>query len=265
MKGVVLGQYYPGDSLIHSLDPRVKIVSTFVFIISLFVVDNVPGYAVTALFLVSAVALSKVPVARLIKGLSGILVLMVFTAVFNLFLTPGEVVFSFYSLQITREGIIVTVKMLVRLVFLIMGSSLMTYTTTPSALADALESLMKPLKVVKVPVHEISMMISIALRFIPILAEEADIIIKAQKARCADFDTGSVIKRAKAMIPVLVPLFVSAFRRANDLAVAMEARCYRGGDNRTRMRPLTYCARDYRAYAVDAALLLGCILTRVIL
>ena len=265
MKSIVLGQYYPADSLLHRLDPRVKLVSTFVYIISLFIVKDLPGYICVTVYLLAAVILSKVPPVKMLRGLSGIIFLMLITVIVNLFTIPGTPLLSFHGLHITVEGVYSAVRMMLRLVYLITGSSVMTFTTTPSALSDGLESLMKPLKIFRVPVHDIAMMISIALRFIPILSEETDIIIKAQKARCADFDSGNMVKRAKAFIPVLVPLFVSAFRRAHDLATAMEARCYRGGDTRTRMKPLLYSGRDYLVYAADLALVTLCIMTRVML
>lgn len=248
LKDITLGQYYRTESLLHRLDPRVKIVATFAFIISLFLVKNFIGYLIAGLFLLLCIRLSNVPVKFIFRGMKAIFFLLILTMVFNLFLTPGIVVFSFWKLQITKEGIKLALMMGIRLVFLITGSSLMTLTTTPNNLTDGLEKLLGPLKKIRVPVHEISMMMSIALRFIPILMEETDKIMKAQMARCADFESGSVINRAKNLIPLLVPLFISAFRRANDLAMAMEARCYRGGDGRTKMKPLIYQKRDFIAY-----------------
>ena len=205
------------------------------------------------------IRLSKVPFKFMIRGMKSILFLLIFAAVFNLFLTPGEVVFSFWKLKITREGIRFAAFMAVRLVFLIMGSSIMTLTTTPNNLTDGLEKLLGPLKVLKVPVHEIAMMMSIALRFIPILLEETDKIMKAQIARGADFESGNLIRKAKSLVPLLVPLFISAFRRANDLAMAMEARCYRGGEHRTKMKPLIYRKADALAYGTVACYLVICI------
>lgn len=250
IKDITLGQYYQTDSVIHRLDPRVKLVATFGFIISLFVADNLAGYVVAALFLVLVIRLSRVPVKFMVRGMKAIVFLLVFAAVFNLFLTPGEVLVSFWKLKITKEGVKIASLMAARLCFLIMGSSVMTLTTTPNQLTDALEKLLGPLKRIRVPVHEIAMMMSIALRFIPILLEETDKIMKAQIARGADFESGNLIKKAKSLVPLLVPLFISAFRRANDLAMAMEARCYRGGDGRTKMKPLVYRKRDYAAYGV---------------
>ncbi|MBE5831643.1 MAG: energy-coupling factor transporter transmembrane protein EcfT [Butyrivibrio sp.] len=250
LRDITLGQYYRADSVLHRLDPRVKLVATFMFIISLFIVKNFVGYILAALFLVTGIALSKVPPKFIFRGMKTIFFLLLITMIFNLFLTPGKELVSFWKITITYEGIKMAVMMAIRLIFLITGSSLMTLTTTPNNLTDGLERLLRPLKVVRVPVHEISMMMSIALRFIPILMEETDKIMKAQMARGADFESGSIINRAKSLVPLLVPLFISAFRRANDLAMAMEARCYRGGDGRTKMKPLIYQKRDRIAYLV---------------
>ncbi len=250
LRDITLGQYYRTESVIHRLDPRVKIVGTFAFIISLFLVKNFIGYALAGLFLVICIKLSNVPPKFIFRGMRAIFFLLLITMVFNLFLTPGEVLLSFWKFRITKEGIKLAAMMGIRLVFLITGSSLMTLTTTPNNLTDGLEDLLNPLKKIRVPVHEISMMMSIALRFIPILMEETDKIMKAQMARGADFESGSIINRAKSLIPLLVPLFISAFRRANDLAMAMEARCYRGGEGRTKMKPLIYKRRDAIGYLV---------------
>jgi energy-coupling factor transport system permease protein len=259
LKDITLGQYYQTESCIHRLDPRVKLVTTLCYIISLFLVDNAAGYVLAGLFLLMIIRLSNVPVKFMARGMKSIVFLLLMAVVFNLFLTQGTVVFSVWKLTVTKEGIALASMMAVRLVFLIMGSSVMTLTTTPNHLTDGLESLMKPLKVVKVPVHEIAMMMSIALRFIPILLEETDKIMKAQIARGADFESGNLIRKAKSMIPLLVPLFISAFRRANDLATAMEARCYRGGDHRTKMNPLIYQKRDFLAYSTVCIYLLLCV------
>ena len=250
IRDITLGQYYQTDSVIHRLDPRVKLVATIAFLCSLFVVKNFIGYLIAAIFLGCMIKLSHVPFRYMIKGMRAIAFLLLLTFVFNLFLTPGEVVWSAWKLQITKEGISLAVKMAIRLTFLIIGSSVMTLTTTPNNLTDGMEKLMKPLRIFKVPVHEVAMMMSIALRFIPILLEETDKIMKAQMARGADFDTGNLIKKAKNLVPLLVPLFISAFRRANDLAMAMEARCYHGGEGRTKMKPLVYKTRDRLAYLV---------------
>jgi len=250
LRDITIGQYYQTDSVIHRLDPRVKLIATIVFIISLFLVNNVWGYLIAALFLAGCIKLSNVPFKFMVKGMRAIVFLLLLTVVFNMFLTPGEPLIQIWKLTITKEGLKLAIMMAVRLTFLIIGSSVMTLTTTPNNLTDGMESLMKPLEKIKVPVHEIAMMMSIALRFIPILLEETDKIMKAQIARGADFESGNVINKAKAMVPLLVPLFVSAFRRANDLAMAMEARCYRGGEHRTKMKPLVHKKRDFISYGV---------------
>ena len=250
LRDITLGQYYQTDSVIHRLDPRVKLAGTVFFIISLFCFNKGWGYIAAAIFLFIVIKLSKVPFKFMIKGMRSILFLLMITVVFNLFLTPGEVVFTLWKLQITKEGIKVAVFMVIRLAMLLIGSSVMTLTTTPNNLTDGMEKAMSPLKLLRLPVHEIAMMMSIALRFIPILMEETDKIMKAQLARGADFESGNIFKKAKAMVPLLVPLFISAFRRANDLAMAMEARCYRGGNGRTKMKPLVYKKRDAIAYLV---------------
>ncbi len=265
LRDITLGQYYQTESLLHKLDPRVKIAGTLLFLVSLFIVDNIFGYILAGLFLVMGIKLSRVPLKFIFKGMKAIYLLLLITMLFNLFLTPGTPIFTFWKLKITIEGIKIALMMGVRLVFLITGSSLMTLTTTPNQLTDGLEKLMNPLKKLYVPVHEIAMMMSIALRFIPILLEETDKIMKAQMARGADFESGSLIKRAKSLIPLLVPLFISAFRRANDLAMAMEARCYRGGEGRTKMKPLVYRRRDVVAYLVIVLYLVLCIVIGKIL
>lgn len=251
IRDITIGQYYPAESKIHQLDPRVKVVCTLLYLISLFTFKSVIGYALATLFLAACVKISKVPFKFIVRGLKPIIVLLMITVLFNLFLTPGgDILIQIWKLKVTEQGLNTAVYMAVRLIYLIMGSSLMTLTTTPNALTDGLEKLLHPLHRFKVPVHEIAMMMSIALRFIPILLEETDKIMKAQIARGADLESGNIIQKAKAMIPILVPLFVSAFRRANDLAMAMEARCYRGGEGRTKMKPLIYRGRDYAAYAI---------------
>jgi energy-coupling factor transport system permease protein len=250
IRDITIGQYYPSNSILHRLDPRVKLIGTFMFIISLFIFKSLYGYIIVALFLGSIIKLSKVPFLYIVKGLKAIVVLLLFTSFFNLFFTAGDVIFELGFIKITDKGLSTAIFMIIRLTLLILGSSLMTFTTTPNQLTDGLEKVMRPLNHIKVPVHEIAMMMSIALRFIPILLEETDKIMKAQMARGADFESGGILKRAKSLIPLLVPLFVSAFRRANDLAMAMEARCYRGGDGRTKMKPLRYHTRDFVAYLV---------------
>ncbi|MDE6621669.1 MAG: energy-coupling factor transporter transmembrane protein EcfT [Lachnospiraceae bacterium] len=257
LREITLGQYYQADSVIHRLDPRVKLGTTVLFIISLFVFDGIWGYAVAALFLALVIKLSKVPFRFMIKGMRSIVFLLSITVIFNLFLTPGEPLVQIWKFGITKEGLRLAVLLAIRLGFLIIGSSVMTLTTTPNQLTDGLEKMLKPLNRIKVPVHEIAMMMSIALRFIPILMEETDKIMKAQLARCADFESGNLIRKAKSLVPLLVPLFISAFRRANDLAMAMEARCYRGGEHRTKMKPLHYAGRDYIAYIIVVCYLVG--------
>ena len=251
IRDITIGQYYPANSKLHRLDPRVKIVCTFLFLISLFCFQNIWGYVIATIFLASIIRISKVPFKFIVKGLRPVIMLLMITVLFNLFLTKtGTVIFEAWVFKITDEGLRTAGFMTVRLIYLILGSSLMTFTTTPNALTDGIEKLLWPLRKIKLPVHEIAMMMSIALRFIPILLEETDKIMKAQIARGADLESGNIIQKAKAMIPILVPLFVSAFRRATDLAMAMEARCYRGGEGRTKMKPLVYQKKDYIAYAV---------------
>ena len=251
IRDITIGQYYPSGSRLHVLDPRVKIVCTLLYLISLFLFDSPWSYLMATLFLGSVILISKVPFKFIVRGLKPIIMLLMITVVFNLFLNrTGNVLVTFWVFQITDNGLRTAVFMAIRLIYMILGSSLMTFTTTPNALTDGIERLLWPLHKVKVPVHEIAMMMSIALRFIPILLEETDKIMKAQIARGADLESGNIIQKAKAMVPILVPLFVSAFRRANDLAMAMEARCYRGGDGRTKMKPLVYQRRDYVAYAI---------------
>ena len=251
IRDITIGQYYPANSKLHRLDPRVKIVCTFLFLISLFCFQNIWGYVVATIFLASIIRISKVPFKFIVKGLRPVIMLLMITVLFNLFLTKtGTVIFEAWVFKITDEGLRTAGFMTVSLIYLILGSSLMTFTTTPNALTDGIEKLLWPLRKIKLPVHEIAMMMSIALRFIPILLEETDKIMKAQIARGADLESGNIIQKAKAMIPILVPLFVSAFRRATDLAMAMEARCYRGGEGRTKMKPLVYQKKDYIAYAI---------------
>lgn len=250
IREITLGQYYQAESVIHHMDPRTKIVGTIAFIVSLFLANNWIGYVVTAAFLAAVICISKVLFKFMVRGMKSIVLLLLITVIFNLFLTPGTPIVKIWKLTITQEGLRQAIYMGIRLIFLILGSSLMTLTTTPNNLTDGLESLLGPLKLIHVPVHEVAMMMAIALRFIPILLDETDKIMKAQIARGADFESGNLIKKAKNMIPLLVPLFISAFRRANDLAMAMEARCYRGGKNRTKMKPLKYKGRDAAAYLV---------------
>ncbi len=252
MREITLGQYYPGTSILHRLDPRVKLMGTLVFIVSLFAFGSISAYIVATIALIAVIVLSSVPVGFMLRGLRGIFILMLVTALFNLFLTPGDPIIRFGIIQITLQGVKLTIHMIFRLSYLVVGSSIMTLTTTPNQLTDGLEKGLHWMNRIHVPVHEIAMMMSIALRFIPILMEETNRIMRAQEARGADFTSGSLIRRAKAMIPLLVPLFVSAFRRANDLALAMEARGYRGGEGRTKMKPLVYQPRDHAAYVFIA-------------
>lgn len=250
LRDITLGQFYPADSGIHALDPRTKLFGTLLFIISVFSFDNLIGFGVITIFMFTMIHLSKVPFSFMVKGLRSIVIILIIAGLFNLFLTPGRELVSLWKLTITKEGLISAALMTVRMIYLIIGTSVMTLTTTPNQLTDGLEKGLRGLNKIRVPVHEIAMMMSIALRFIPILIEETDKIMKAQMARGADFERGGLIKKAKSMIPLLVPLFVSAFRRANDLALAMEARCYVGGDGRTKMKPLEYQKRDYIGYGV---------------
>ncbi len=249
IRDITIGQYYAAESPVHRLDPRVKLAGTMIFIISLFIADNIVGYLYAAAALAAVIKISNVPFGYMTRGLKGILFVMLLSVSFNMFLTEGTPIIDMpYIRALTWEGTERAVYMAVRLVMLVLGSSLMTLTTTPNALTDGLEKSLAIFKKIHVPVHEIAMMMSIALRFIPILIEETDKIMKAQIARGADFESGGLIKRAKAMVPLLVPLFISAFRRASDLAMAMEARCYHGGANRTKMKPLHYERRDRKAY-----------------
>ena len=250
LRDITLGQYYQEDSVIHRLDPRVKLVGTVFFMISLFMFNNLIGYGLAALFLFGTIKMSKVPFKFMVRGMKAIFLLLLITVFYNLFLTKGDILWQWGFLKLTKQGIETAVYMMIRLTLLIIGSSLMTLTTTPNQLTDGIESLLSPLKIFKVPVHEVAMMMSIALRFIPILMEETDKIMKAQIARGAEFESKNLFKKVKALVPLLVPLLISAFRRANDLALAMEARCYRGGDGRTKMKPLTYKKRDVVAYVV---------------
>ncbi len=259
LKDITLGQYYQEDSLIHRLDPRVKLIGTVVFMISLFLFNNFICYMLGFLFMMVMVLLSKVPIKFMVRGMKAIFFLLLITVFYNLFLSTGDVLVQFWKIKITWQGLESAFYMLLRLSLLIVGSSLMTLTTTPNQLTDGMESLLKPLRLFRVPVHEVAMMMSIALRFIPILMEETDKIMKAQTARGAQFESRNLFKKTKALVPLLVPLIISAFRRANDLALAMEARCYRGGDSRTKMKPLHYGKRDILGYVTLLVYLLAMI------
>lgn len=261
LKDITLGQFFPGNSFIHRLDPRTKLVMLVVYIVALFTASGWIGYGVMFAFLVTCILISRIPLKSIIKGLKPLVFILVFTAILNLFLTDGDTVwFSFWVLKITKEGTIRAVMMLLRILMLVAGTFLLTYTTSPIALTDGLESLLSPLKKLHLPVHELAMMMCIALRFIPTLIEETDKIMSAQKARGADFETGNLIQRVKALVPILIPLFISAFRRADELATAMECRCYHGGEGRSKMKLLRYTRWDFEAYAVGV-LLLGGIIT----
>ena len=266
LRDITIGQYYPAKSVIHKLDPRVKLFSTLLYIIALFTFKGIAGFLLVTAFLAVVIRLSRVPLKFIVKGLKAIIIILLITACFNLFFTSGvHVYWQWGFLKITDAGIKNAVIMMIRLVYLIVGTSLMTFTTTPNQLTDALEKSLGFLNALHVPVHAIAMMMSIALRFIPILIEETDKIMKAQMARGADFETGNIFKKAKSMVPLLVPLFVSAFRRADDLAMAMEARCYNGGTGRTKMKPLRYKKRDAIAYIVIVLFLAAIILFRIFL
>ena len=259
IRDITLGQYYPVDSVLHRMDPRTKLFGTLVFIVSLFFANSIACYVAATLFLVMAIRMSKVPFSFMVRGLKAILFLLLISVSFNLFLTPGTPVVQFGIFKITQEGIRTAGFMALRLIYLVIGSSVMTLTTTPNELTDGLEKSLGFLNKAGVPVHEVSMMMSIALRFIPILVEETDKIMKAQMA---DFESGNLLQKAKSMVPLLVPLFISAFRRATDLAMAMEARCYHGGEGRTKMKPLKYAKRDHVGYLVYVIYLMIVILLR---
>lgn len=263
LKDITLGQYFPGDSVVHRLDPRTKLLWVIFYIVALFQATGPVSYAVMIAVTAGTVWLSHVPPKALVKGLKPIFIIIVLTAVLNLFYTDGTPLLRVWKLTITYEGVARAVFMVIRIVMLICGTFLLTYTTAPVALTDGLELLLGPLKKLKVPVHEMSMMMSMALRFIPTLIEETDKIMSAQKARGADFESGNLLQRAKALLPILVPLFVSAFRRADELAVAMESRCYHGGEGRTRMKQLKFSGLDYGALSAGVLLVAGMIALRV--
>ena len=259
LKDITLGQFFPGSSPIHRLDPRAKLIALIVYIVALFLAVGWQTYLIAFLVLAAVVAVSTVKPRALLKGMKPVLFLLVFTAILNMFYTPGRELFHFWIFTMTYEGVARAFFMVIRILMLITATFLLTYTTSPLALTDGLEHLLSPLKKIRFPVHELAMIMSIALRFIPTLIEETDKIMSAQKARGADFESGNLLQRAKAMIPLLVPLFISAFRRADELAVAMECRCYHGGEGRTKFHPLHYQRRDYTAMAMGAAVLAGVI------
>ena len=264
LKDITLGQYFPGDSVVHKLDPRTKLLMVALYIVALFMANSFVGYGIMIAVTAGFIGLSKVPPKSMFRGLKSVIFIIVLTAVLNIFYTEGTVLVQVWKLKITYEGIVRAVFMVLRIVMLICGTFLLTYTTAPVALTDGMELLLNPLKKLKVPVHEMSMMMSMALRFIPTLIEETDKIMSAQKARGADFETGSLVDRAKALLPILVPLFISAFRRADELAIAMESRCYNGGAGRTRMKQLRYEGRDYLALTFGVLLIVGMIGLQVI-
>ena len=260
---ITIGQYYPGRSVVHRLDPRVKIILTFAYIVMLFLAKSLSALAVGAAFIIAAYAISHVPPKMIFKSMKPVIPIIAFTAILNVFFIEGDVLVSFWKLTITKQGLYTAGLMIIRILFLIAGSSLLTYTTSPIMLTDGIERLMSPLKVIRLPVHELAMMMTIALRFIPTLIEETDKIMSAQKARGADLERGNVLQRAKALIPILIPLFVSAFRRADELALAMECRCYRGGDGRTRMKQLRLSRADLIASVIVAVFIAGVILVNI--
>ena len=263
LKDITLGQYFPGNSVIHRLDPRAKLVILVIYIVALFLAVSWLSYGLMLAFLLTCIGISGIPAKSFVRGMKPLIMILVFTGVLNLFFTQGETVLvSFFGITITLEGLVRAMFMVIRILMLITCTFLLTYTTSPISLTDGLEALLSPLKKIKVPVHELSMMMCIALRFIPTLIEETDKIMSAQKARGADFETGKLTERVKALVPILVPLFVSAFRRADELATAMECRCYQGGEGRTKMKLLRYKRWDFQAYGVAALVLVGVIVLR---
>ena len=258
LKDVTLGQFFPGKSLIHRLDPRTKLIILVGYIVALFLAVSWLSYGVVFVFLSICIAISKIPLKSFFKGMKPLIFILIFTGILNIFFTQGETVLvHFWKITITLEGLIRAFFMILRILLLITGTFLLTYTTSPIALTDGLESLLSPLKKIKLPVHELSMMMCIALRFIPTLIEETDKIMSAQKARGADFESGKLMERIKALVPILVPLFISAFRRADELATAMECRCYQGGEGRTKMKLLRMRSYDYYSFLVSAVVIAG--------
>ncbi len=264
LKDITLGQYFPGNSLLHRFDPRSKILFTVLFIAAIFLCKGLVSYGITLLILLMMIGISKVQPRVFLKGMKPVVFIVVCTAILNLFYTSGTVLWSWGILKITEEGIWKAGFMVLRILVLIACTLLLTYTTSPILLTDGLEKLLRPLKKLNFPVHELSMMMSIALRFIPTLIQETDKIISAQKARGADFDSGNLIQKAKALIPILIPLFISSFRRAEELAIAMECRCYHGDEGRTSLRQLRYAGRDYGLIVFSIALCAGIVVLRVV-
>ena len=260
LKDITLGQYFPGHSVVHRLDPRTKLIMLIVYIVALFCAASWISYGVMFAFLVTTIAISGIPLKAIVRGMKPLVFILIFTGILNIFFTSGEhLLVSFWGINIYAEGLIRAFFMMIRILMLITGTFLLTYTTSPISLTDGLESLLSPLKVIRLPVHELSMMMCIALRFIPTLIEETDKIMSAQKARGADFENGNLMQRVKALVPILVPLFISAFRRADELATAMECRCYQGGDGRTKMKLLRFRRNDYLTLLLGIALVAGVI------
>ncbi|MCQ2373819.1 MAG: energy-coupling factor transporter transmembrane protein EcfT [Phascolarctobacterium sp.] len=258
LNNITLGQYFPGDSFIHKLDPRTKLLCTLLFIVAIFFANSPISYGILCGFTLLVILVSRLPFVMVLKSVKPIWIILLLTLCIHIFTTPGETILYQYSfLTVTKEGLELGVKMCLRLILLLLFSSILTFTTSPIVLTDGIESLLRPFKCIGVPAHELAMMMTIALRFIPTLLEETDRIMKAQTARGADFESGNIIQRVKNMLPLLIPLFIGAFRRADDLAIAMEARCYRGGEGRTRMHQLSYGSNDYVAFVVIFVLIFG--------
>ncbi|MDF2566910.1 MAG: transporter rane component [Oscillospiraceae bacterium] len=260
LKDITIGQYFPGESFVHKLDPRMKIVLTIAYVVMLFLTNNVYGFIISVGFLVLSYSISRISFKMILKSLKPIVPIILFTAILNLFFVNGDPLFKWWVISISAQGVKLAVFMSLRVIFLIAGTSLLTYTTSPIELTDGIELLLSPLKKVKFPVHELAMMMTIALRFIPTLIEETDKIMSAQKARGADLESGGIVQRAKALIPILIPLFISAFRRAEELALAMECRCYHGDEGRTRMKQLQYSWRDAFSFILISVLIITVIL-----
>ena len=264
LKDITIGQYYPSESVVHKLDPRLKIILTLIYIVAIFFIQNFWGFLFLACFCVGLAKISRIPLRFLFKGLKPLAILMTITAILNLFMTDGRVIYQVGAFRITYEGIILSAFMLLRILFLVLGTSFLTYTTTPITLTAGIESLLNPFAKIGLPAHEIAMMMSIALRFIPTLIEETDKIMAAQKARGAALSEGNLLQRTRALIPILIPLFVSAFRRADELAIAMESRCYHGGNNRTKLKELKYRKKDTCALIVFAIFVTGMLLLNLL-
>lgn len=264
-KDITIGQYYPTGSYVHELDPRTKILVTFALIAGLFIINTFIPYAYIVAFILGVVFISKIPLKYILKGLKPLRIIIIFTFLVNVFMSQGDIILSIGPLNATREGVYRAIFMAFRLILLVVGTSLLTLTTSPISLTDGIEQLLNPLRKIGVPAHELAMMMTIALRFIPTLLEETDKIMKAQMARGADFESGNIISRAKGLVPLLVPLFISAFRRADELAMAMEARCYRGGENRTKMKELKMRRKDTIALTVTSFLLVVLVAHRIVL